>query len=79
MVGHFDIGLVDHCILKSSIQTLMTEQVLDLLDRHTLVNGHCCQCPSELMWMYLCHVQSSTNLSQSYLNAAYLQPFMWSK
>ena len=56
-VGHLNIGLVDHRVLEGGVKTLMTEQMLNLLDGHTFVNGHCCQCPSELMWMHLGHIQ----------------------
>ena len=55
-VRHLNIGLVDHGVLESGVKTLMTEQVLDLLDGHTLINGHCRQCPSELVWVHPGHI-----------------------
>ena len=59
-VGHLHIGLVDHRVLEGGVKTLMTEQVLHLLDGHTFVDSHCRQCPSELMWMHLGHIQVFT-------------------
>ena len=48
-VRHLYIGLVYHRILEGGVKTLMTEQVLNLLDGHTLVDCHGCEGSAEFV------------------------------
>ena len=78
-VRHLDIGLVDHRVLEGGVKTLMTEQMLYLLDGHTFIDGHCRQCPAKFVWMHLCHIQVFTYVPQADFNSAYLESVVWSK
>ena len=65
--------LVHHSILQCRINALMTQKLLHLLDRHTLVDGHCSQRPTKLVRMYLIKVQFTTNFPETNFNTADLQ------
>lgn len=69
-----NISLVHHRILQRSINALVAEQLLHLLDRHPLVDCHRRQCTSEFMWMHFIQVQFPPQVAQAYLDAADLQP-----
>ena len=45
--------LIHHSVLERGINALVAEKLLYLLDWHTLVDGHRCQRPSELVRMDL--------------------------
>ena len=56
MMRQFNIILINHCILQCRIETLMTEQVLDLLYRHTLIYRLLpmfCEIYVDAPWVYL--------------------------
>ena len=69
----FYVVLIDHSVLQCRINTLMPQKLLDLFYWHSLVNGHCCQSPAELMRMNLVKVQLSTNFAETDFDAADLQ------
>ena len=73
MVRQFDIILIHHCVLQGSIETLMTKQMLDLFDRHTLIDGHGSEGATELVRMHLGNVQFTTKLSQTDFNTTDLK------
>ena len=48
---NFYIILIDNRIMKCCINSNMTEQTLDLLNRHFFINSHCCQSTTKFMRM----------------------------
>jgi len=73
-MGFLHVVLVHHRILERSINALVSEKLLYLLDRHALVDCHCSQRPAKLMRMHLVEVQLTTDFTKSNLNTADLQP-----
>ena len=55
----------------------MAEKLLNLLNRHAFVNGHCGKRPSKLVRMHLMKTQFTANFAESYLHAADLKSVKW--
>ena len=73
-MGNFDVILVNHSILQSGIDALVTEQLLYLLDRHTLVNCRGRKRSSEFMRMHFAQVKFSAQFAQTNFDATDQQP-----
>ena len=76
-MGLFHIILIDHCILKRGVYALMPQKLLYLLDRHTLINGHCGKSSAKFVRMNLVEAQFSANFSEADFNTTNLQPLVW--
>ena len=74
-VRFLNIILIDHGILKGSVNALVPKELLDLLNGHAFINCHCSQGPPELMGMNLMKAEVTANLPQANLNTTNLEPF----
>ena len=72
----FHVVLIDHGIVHGGVDFDVTEELLDLLDGHSFVDGHGGQCPAELVGMHPRHFGLFANLAQADLNARDLQATM---
>ena len=61
-MGEFNIILVYHGVLECCIHALVAKQVLYLLNWHTFINRHCCQCATKLVWVYFGDIQLFADL-----------------
>ena len=75
-MSRFHIALFDHSVLQGRIYSLMPKEPLKLLNGHSFINGHCRQCPSELMRMYFLYIQPLTHFSKPMFDATDLYTFM---
>ena len=73
----FDIVLINHCVLKRGIYALMTQELLDLLNRHSLIDCHCCQSSAKFMRMNFMKIKLPSNLAKSDFDTANLKPITW--
>jgi len=67
------ITLFDHCILQSRIYSFMPQELLKLLNGHSLVDGTGSHGAAELMRVDLVQIQLAAQLPQTDLHAADLQ------
>ena len=59
---HFYITLLNHSIMQSSINLLMTKQMLYLFNRHTFIDGRSSHCTPEFMRMNMINIAIFTHL-----------------
>ena len=76
-MGEFDIILIYHSILERCVHALVSEQMLNLLNRHAFINRHCSQCATEFLRMNLWYVQFPANLTKTDLNTTDLKSVIW--
>ena len=76
LVRDFYVVLIHHCVLQRSIKTLMSKEMLHLLDGHSFVYRHSGEGATELVWVYSRQVQLLPKAAQSHFDSAYLEPFV---
>ena len=59
------IALFDHCVLQGRIYSFMPQELLKLLDGHSLINRHSSKGSSEFVRVYLQHSQAFPHFSQT--------------
>lgn len=64
------VALLHHRILKRCIYSFMAEKLLQLLDRHSLVNCLRSECPPKLVRMHLLDVQTLSDFPDAGLNSS---------
>ena len=69
-MGKFHVVLIDHCVRHCCFDLGVSEELLYLLDRHPLIDCACRECTAELVRVYLCDAEPSTELSEADLYAA---------
>ena len=72
----FYVCLIDHRVVHGGIYFYMTEQALDLLNRHAFINRASGKSPAEFVWMHLLHIRFAANLFQTGFNTADQQTFV---
>ncbi len=72
----FDVVLVDNSIAHCGINLRVTKDFLNLLNRHSFVDGACGHRSTEFVRVYSIDVDTSAKLSQADLHAADLQAAM---
>ena len=72
-MGGFDVVLIHDCILHGGADLRMTEDLLHLLNGHSLVDGAGSHGAAELMRVDLVQIQLAAQLPQTDLHAADLQ------
>ena len=78
-MGFFYIVLIDHRVLERGVDALVTEELLYLFDRHSLINGHRRQGSPELVRMDLVKAQLPSDFSKPNFNPADLQSLVWAQ
>ena len=66
--------LIHHRVLQRGVNALVAEELLHLLNRHALVNGHGCQRPAEFVRMDATQLQLFAEFMQPDLDSPYLEP-----
>lgn len=74
---HLHISLIHHSIVQRGVNLHMSQHLLHLFYRHTLVNSHCCQSPTEFVRMNLVKVYFLAELAQTNLHTANGQSGVW--
>ena len=69
-VGYFDVALADLGVNHGGVDALMSEQMLNLLDRHPFVDRHGRQRAAEFVRMNFRDVQFPAELAKPDLHAA---------
>ena len=72
-MSDFYIALFNHCILKCCIYSLMAEQLLYLLYRHSLVDCHRCERSAKLVRMDSAQMQFPAEFMQADLDSSDLK------
>ena len=67
---HLYILLAHHGVMQRGINTHVSQQTLNLFDRHPFVNGHGRQSPTKLVWMYMFNLDDLPEFSYSAFHSA---------
>lgn len=68
-MGELYVVLIDHCVCHCRFDLAVTEELLYLLNGHSLIDCACRECAAELVRVHLCDAEPSTELSEAHLNA----------